>query len=299
MFFKKIFVGLVMFFTFFNLLLAEQPELKFRYIKVNEGDTFWKLFKDKWEIVSRINKIDRWHLLPGKTLKVPLDWELAKKYPFFPEFLEQEKDVSKLILVVIKEQFLAGYEYGEIKFWYPICSGMEKGLTPEWFLKMESEKEKKEKVIKELGRILTLKEGVDEALALLGAMIKAEPETIERPTPRGRFKVLYKDLNHQSSIYPEPDGGQPMPFTIMFSWKGYGLHAWGIPKHLKQWFEELVGDKIDLESYSFSGLPGWSASHGCIRLFLEDAQKLFEWVRVGTAVWIIDSFEDLILARSQ
>lgn len=261
MFFKKILVGLIILFIFSNLLSGEQPELKFRYVKVKQGDTFWKLFKDKWEIVSRINKIDRWHLLPGVILKVPLDWELAKEYPFFPKFLEQETEIPKLILVVIQEQFLAGYEFGELKFWYPISSGMEKGLTPDWVLKMEAEKEK-------------------------------EVEPVNRPTPRGRFTILYKRINHKSNLYPKPDGGQPMPFAIMVSWEGYGLHAWGIPKHLKQWFEELAGEEIDLEKYSFSGLPGWSASHGCIRLFLEDAQKLFKWAEVGTVVLIIDSFDD-------
>lgn len=265
MFLKKLFItsfAILLVFSFFLLFAHERPELKFRYVKVKQGDTFWKLLKSKWEIVSRINKIDEYHLLPDTILKVPLNWELAKEYPFFPKFLEQEKEVPKLILVVIQEQFLAGYEFGELKSWYPISSGMEKGLTPDWFLKIEAEKEE-------------------------------EVELANHPTPRGRFTILYRRINHKSNLYPKPDGGQPMPFAIMFSWEGYGLHAWGISKHLKQWFEELVGEEIDLEKYSFSGLPGWPASHGCVRLFIEDAQKLFEWAEIGTVVLIIDSFDDL------
>ncbi len=253
MFFKKsasiyavlIILGLLLF-------SYEKPELQFKYVKVRQGDTFWKLFGEKWEIVSRINKIDKLHLLPGIVLKVPLDWELAKKYPFFPEFLEQEKEVPKLILVVIQEQFLAGYEYGELKFWYPICSGKEKGLTPRWFLKLEG----------------------------------------EWPTPRGRFNVLYKDRYHKSNLYPEPMGGWPMFCAVMFSWKGYGLHAYSIPKSLKEKFGELP-EELEAEVKRSSRMPGWPSSHGCIRLFIEDAQKLFKWAEVGTVVLIISSFEDL------
>lgn len=253
MFFKKSVIIYVALIVFLSLLLFPyaRPELKFRYVKVKQNDTFWKLFKDKWEIVSRINKIDKWHLLPGKILKVPLDWELAKKYPFFPEFLEQEKEVPKLILVVIQEQFLAGYEFGQLKFWYPICSGREKGLTPEWVLKTKG----------------------------------------EYPTPRGRFSVLYKDKCHKSNLYPEPNGGWPMPFALMFSWAGYGLHAWGMPESLKDKYNNLDEETVK-EVKEGARMPGWAVSHGCARLFLEDAEKLYGWAKIGTIILIIDSFED-------
>lgn len=209
MFFKKVFVGLIIIFIFSNLLSAEQPELKFRYIKVKEGDTFWKLFGDKWEIVSRINKIDEYHLLPGTILKVPLDWELAKEYPFFPKFLEQEEGVPKLILVSIQEQFLAGYEYGQLKFWYPISSGTEKD-----------------------------------------------------PTPCGRFKVIFRDIDYFSRKYK-----QPMPYTLMFSSWGYAIH--------------------------YGALRGEPSSRGCVRLLLVDAKKLFIWAEKRTMVLIVNSFEEL------
>lgn len=281
MFFKKMLIGFIVFPLFFNLSVFDsfrhkRPELEFRYIEVKKGDTYWKLFGDNWEIVSRINKIDIWHLVPGTRLKVPLDWELAKGYPFFPKFLWREKETPKLILVVIQEQFLAGYEYGWLKFSYPVCSGMEKGLTPDWVLKRQAEIEKwqKEK---------------EEALA-------------EHPTPRGRFKVLYKRANHRSSIYPKPDGGQFMPYAAIFSWEGYGFHAWGFPNDLKRsikkslevYFGALAPVIIkEFEKYAMGRMPGWPASHGCIRLFYEDAHSLFEWVEAKkTIVLIIDSFED-------
>ena len=190
--------------------------------------------------------------MPGILLKVPEDWELAKKYPFFPEFLEQEKEIPKLILVVIQEQFLAGYEFGQLKFWYPVCSGKEKGLTPEWFLKTEG----------------------------------------EWPTPRGRFPVLYKDQYHKSNLYPEPGGGWPMLYALMFSWQGYGLHAYSIPESLREHFG-LLPEDLQAEVKRSSRMPGWPASHGCVRLFIEDARNLFKWAKIGTIVLIIDSFDDL------
>ncbi len=249
MFFKKSVIVYVALIIFWSLLLFpyERPELKFRYVEVKEGDTFGKLFGDKWEIVSRINKIDKRHLLPGIRLKVPEDWELAKKYPFFPEFLDQEKEVPKLILIVIQEQFLAGYEYGQLKFWYPVCSGKEKGLTPEWFLKTEG----------------------------------------EWPTPRGRFSILYKDKYHKSNLYPEPSGGWPMLYALMFSWQGYGLHAYSIPESLREHFG-LLPEDLQVEVKRSSRMPGWPASRGCLRLFIEDAKKLYQWAKVGTEILIKD-----------
>lgn len=310
MYFKKLFVVFVLtIFVFSSLLAVQRPELKFRLVKVKKGDTYYKLFGDKWTIIRTINKIDEYHLEIGAELKVPLDWELAKEYPFFPKFLEQEKKVPKLILVAIEEQFLAGYEFGELKFWHSICSGMEKGLTADWILKRQAEIEKwqKEKIEKE--RISELTKDKKEALTVLEKILKEWPEIIEHPTPRGRFKVLYKRADHRSSIYPRPDGGQFMPWTVMFSWKGYGFHAWGFPNDLKKSIKKLIEIYFgalapmiirEFEKYALGRMPGWPASHGCIRLFYEDANNLFEWVEVKkTIVLIIDSFDDFPPAADQ
>jgi L,D-transpeptidase ErfK/SrfK len=64
-------------------------------------------------------------------------------------------------------------------------------------------------------------------------------------TPRGTFYFYSKGgQGCYSSIYPVPTGGAPMPYCMYF-YKGFALHA--------------------------SELPGYNASHGCIRLFYEDA----------------------------
>jgi len=61
-----------------------------------------------------------------------------------------------------------------------------------------------------------------------------------------------------SSKFPVPDGGAPMPFCMFFR-GGYAIHS--------------------------SELPGYNASHGCIRIFYEDAEWLnHEFASIGTPI---------------
>jgi len=70
-------------------------------------------------------------------------------------------------------------------------------------------------------------------------------------TPTGVFTILEKDRDHRSRTYDDA----PMPFQQRLTWKGVALHA--------------------------GNLPGFPASHGCIRLPLEFAKKLFEVTPMG------------------
>ena len=65
------------------------------------------------------------------------------------------------------------------------------------------------------------------------------------PTPTGIFTILGKELYHRSSIY----SGAPMPFMQRITYTGVAMHE-GV-------------------------LPGYPASHGCIRMPHEFAQRLF------------------------
>ena len=76
-----------------------------------------------------------------------------------------------------------------------------------------------------------------------------------RSTPTGNFTVSEKDKNHISSIYH-----CPMKYFLRLSGMSFGLH---------------VGQ-----------LPGYPASHGCVRLPEEIAKLLFERATVGTSVTI-------------
>jgi len=83
----------------------------------------------------------------------------------------------------------------------------------------------------------------------------------ESETPKGEFRILWKHKNHFSSIYPEPKGGAPMKYGLMFTQSGHWIHA-GI-------------------------LRGWASSNGCIRLFKKEAKKLFLWAETKTPIEII------------
>jgi lipoprotein-anchoring transpeptidase ErfK/SrfK len=77
-------------------------------------------------------------------------------------------------------------------------------------------------------------------------------------TPTGRFDILQKRAKHFSNLY----NNAPMPFMQRLTWGGIALHA--------------------------GQIPGRPASHGCVRLPLEFARKLFSVTRVGASVHIVD-----------
>ena len=75
-------------------------------------------------------------------------------------------------------------------------------------------------------------------------------------TPTGVFTVLQKDADHRSATY----NNAPMPNMNRLTWDGVALHA--------------------------GNLPGYPASHGCIRLPLDFSAALFEVTHIGTPVII-------------
>ena len=82
-------------------------------------------------------------------------------------------------------------------------------------------------------------------------------------TPRGNFKVIDKERFHISNKYPEPNGGAKMPYMLRLTNGGIAIH----------------------QGY----LPGYPASHGCIRVSKSTAKKLWYWTKIGTRVKIIGS----------
>ncbi len=78
----------------------------------------------------------------------------------------------------------------------------------------------------------------------------------DHPTPLGVFSVISKSRWHRSNIY----SGAPMPYMQRITWSGIALHA---------------GD-----------LPGYPASHGCIRLTNDFAIRLWHLTKRGTRVII-------------
>ncbi len=91
-----------------------------------------------------------------------------------------------------------------------------------------------------------------------GSILKAPVSTgvKGRETPAGVFAVLEKDLDHHSSLYDDAS----MPHMQRLTWNGIALHG--------------------------GPLPGYAASHGCVRMPYGFAQKLFDKTRIGMRVII-------------
>ena len=81
-------------------------------------------------------------------------------------------------------------------------------------------------------------------------------------TPMGVFTILEKDEDHRSRTYDNA----PMPYNLRLSWKGVALHA--------------------------GNLPGYPASHGCVRLPMAFAKKLFAAMPMGGTVVIAGGHQD-------
>jgi hypothetical protein len=78
----------------------------------------------------------------------------------------------------------------------------------------------------------------------------------DHPTPMGIFTVISKSRWHVSNIY----SGAPMPYMQRITWSGIALHA--------------------------GKLPGYPASHGCIRLPEHFATRLWALSKIGARVII-------------
>src|SRR5690348_8830765 len=80
--------------------------------------------------------------------------------------------------------------------------------------------------------------------------------TTGRETPAGVFAVIEKDKDHHSSMYDDAW----MPNMQRITWNGIALHG--------------------------GPLPGYAASHGCVRMPFPFAEKLFDKTRLGMRVII-------------
>jgi hypothetical protein len=78
------------------------------------------------------------------------------------------------------------------------------------------------------------------------------------PTPTGMFTILQKKVRHESNIYK----GAKMPHMQRLTWTGIAMHA--------------------------GHLPGYPASHGCVRLPIDFAERLYSVTSNGTNVIVTD-----------
>lgn len=78
-------------------------------------------------------------------------------------------------------------------------------------------------------------------------------------TPTGVFTILQRDIDHRSNLYDDA----PMPYMQRLTWGGVALHG--------------------------GSLPGYPASHGCIRLPQAFARLLYGVTRLGMTVVVTEA----------
>jgi lipoprotein-anchoring transpeptidase ErfK/SrfK len=105
-------------------------------------------------------------------------------------------------------------------------------------------------------------------------------------TPRGHFTVMEKDPNHHSSLYGDFVDGRGRVVRA-----GVSAHIDSAPSgtHFAgaamKWFLRLTGEGVGMH---IGILPGYPASHGCVRESVEGAKLFYDHAKVGTPVDVGD-----------
>lgn len=71
--------------------------------KIKKGETLEGLFGEMWIDVARFNRIDRRHIYPGISIKVPKRLEDIRNFSPMPLYYEPAKDYDKFILIDLSE----------------------------------------------------------------------------------------------------------------------------------------------------------------------------------------------------
>ncbi len=91
------------------------------------------------------------------------------------------------------------------------------------------------------------------------------------PTPSGYHRILSKTWNRRRQS--QPGAGYPMTYWMSFHSPAYGMH-WGFVKP-------------------------YPCTHGCVRMPIKSAKKMFDLVSVGTPVHVASSHpEDATIGRT-
>jgi lipoprotein-anchoring transpeptidase ErfK/SrfK len=105
-------------------------------------------------------------------------------------------------------------------------------------------------------------------------------------TPSGHFSVLEKDPDHRSSIYGDfvDRSGRVVRAGISAKIDSApsGTHYVGASM---RWFMRLTGEGVGMH---VGILPGYPASHGCIRMSSDGAKLFYDTVKIGTPVTVGD-----------
>lgn len=198
------FFAIAVLFILFSSVSSAEPLGGFKEYKIKKGDTLAIIApRECWDIIEKVNRIDAKHLIIGKTILIPSNFEKAKEFLPVPENIPNIS-AERALVMYLDIQYFGAYEKGKFVFWGPFSSG-KKGYS----------------------------------------------------TPSGNYEMLWKSENYISKKY-----NMPMPYAVNFSPAGYFIHE--------------------------QSLPGWPASHGCVRLRRADAKKIFQWIKKGDRIIIFN-----------
>ena len=105
-------------------------------------------------------------------------------------------------------------------------------------------------------------------------------------TPTGSFPILVKEPNHFSNIYGNfvDKSGRVVRSGVSekIDSAPSGTHFEGAPM---RWFMRLTNTGVGMH---IGILPGYAASHGCVRLPSDIAPLIYDRVKVGTPVQVME-----------
>jgi lipoprotein-anchoring transpeptidase ErfK/SrfK len=185
----------------------------------------------------------------------------------------RQRKITWLVLTALAiSMHLAGTSDASAQYWFPYRSWTGDYLFRQMYRHRykkpdSTKKAQSQKALKDApkdaakGPLLVIISIADQRISLYdnGALIARSAVSTgvrNHPTPLGVFSVISKSRFHRSNIY----SNAPMPYMQRITWSGIALHA---------------GD-----------LPGYPASHGCIRLTNDFATRLFHLTKRGTRVII-------------
>src|SRR5215470_13081652 len=105
-------------------------------------------------------------------------------------------------------------------------------------------------------------------------------------SPTGHLQVLEKDPNHHSNLYGDfvDASGRVVRAGVSarIDSAPSGTHFAGAPM---KWFLRLTEEGVGMH---IGILPGYPASHGCIRESVDGAKLFYDYAKVGTSVDVGD-----------
>lgn len=101
-------------------------------------------------------------------------------------------------------------------------------------------------------------------------------------TPSGNFSVMEKDKNHRSSLYGDfrDRAGRIVRAGVSSRIDSAPSGTRFVGAEMK-WFMRLTGDGVGMH---VGILPGYPASHGCVRMPPQAAELFYSLVKIGTRV---------------